>query len=70
MSLRHFIYQTLKYSSSNHLPIKSGNEVKFGTGKKGNMYLPRIWVKFSDRYKTLGDTTKKQIIPAECSCIL
>jgi len=46
--------------------LKTETNLKFGTVKRENMYLPHIRVKFSDRYKTSRDTTKKQITSAEC----
>jgi hypothetical protein len=51
--LGHFIYHTLKYSSSTYISIKKANEFKFEKIKKDNMYLRRITVKFGDWHVSL-----------------
>jgi len=52
ISLRIFIFHALKYASLTYLPTVNGNEVKFGTILKDNLYLQRIRVKFSDDQET------------------
>ena len=42
INLRHFISQTLTSSSSNYPSIQKGNEFKFITTKRENMYLRSI----------------------------
>jgi len=51
ISLRHFISQTRHFEVQHILQLKMEMILKFGAIKRENMCMPRIRVKFSDRYK-------------------